>query len=162
MFLVVAGWCVPVSAAGAVLPVGVGCAPTAEAAVARMLSGMGGDRAYNGYQVVSLRTDALRRRRWAMVASCVDAARPMVAIELKGEAPVAAPALPAALEVRSGDSVVVKREGDDSRMEIAGVAEEGAAMDGMVRVRMPRFSDDGPAPEIHCRVVGLDVVEVLR
>jgi flagella basal body P-ring formation protein FlgA len=147
--------------AAALAPTGVDCAPSAEAAVARVLGEAARDGSAEGFKVVAVRVDATRQQSWAMVASCTDVSRPMVAIAL-GKRVVASSRL-LRQGVRIGDRVTVVREGDDSRMELAGWAQDSGGEQDLVRVKMPSLSEDaGPAPVIRCRVVGKDIVEVLR
>ena len=147
---------------GALVPVGVGCAPSAEAAVARMLGNDLGENSVDGFKVVRVRTDALRKQRWAMVASCSDRTRPMVAIALQGGVPVQM--LDQQQGVKIGDRVAVVRDGDDSRMKVLGWAEDSGGTQDLIRVKLPGFSgDDANATlVIRCRVVGKDLVEVVR
>lgn len=151
------------NAEGALIPTGVGCAPSAEAAVTRILDGGAEKGGVDGFKVVAVRTDALRKQSWAMVASCRDAARPMVAIAL-GEKFVDSRRLVAMQQgVRIGDRVIIVREGEDSRMQLSGWAEDSGGDHDLIRVSMPRLSDDAIANTvIHCRVVGKDLVEVIR
>ncbi len=150
-------------AKGALVPAGVGCAPSAEAAVERVLRGATEQGGKEGFKVVAVRTDALRKRSWAMVASCTDAARPMVAIALGPGAAAFAGLAPSQQGVRLGDRVAVVREGDDSRMELAGWAEDSGGNQELIRVKMPRLSGGAEAaPVIRCRVIGKDIVEVAR
>jgi hypothetical protein len=157
MFVVFA-WC---GAAVAVVPTGVGCAPTAEAAVARILNRDTGPEIASGFKVISMRKDPLRNRNWVMVASCNDAARPMVAIELADGRYEPVREMP---KVRIGDRVSVMSAGDASRMELVGVAQDSGVAQDLIRVRLPKFSSDETlaAPVIRCRVVGADLVEVVR
>jgi hypothetical protein len=156
--LVLFVWC---DAAVALAPAGVGCAPTAEAAVARILNRDAGPESVNGFKVISLRRDPLRNRNWVMVASCNNAARPMVAIELVDDRAEHIREMP---KVRIGDRVSVVSVSDASRMELVGVAEDSGTAQDLIRVRLPKFSSDETlaAPVIHCRVIGADLVEVVR
>jgi hypothetical protein len=140
----------------------VGCAATAEAAVARILGSDPGVSRADGFKVVAVRTDALRKQSWAMVASCSDATRPLVAIALDFGASIQTLDVPQG--VRIGDRVAVVLEGEDSRLNLSGWAEDSGAAQELIRVKLPRFStDDGSAaPVIRCRVVGKDLVEVAR
>lgn len=152
-------WC---DVAIALTPAGVGCAPTAEAAVARILGREAMEiESATGFKVISLRKDPLRKRNWAIVASCNDAARPMVAIELADDRVGTMREMP---KVRIGDRVSVMSARDASRMELVGVAEDSGAGQDVIRVRLPKFSSDETlaAPVIHCRIVGADLVEVVR
>ena len=146
----------------ALIPVGFGCAPSAEAAVARILRGESGDSKADGFKVVAVRTDALRKQSWAMVASCSDRARPMVAVPLWDG--VLVQTMGVLQGVRIGDHVAVVRDGGDSRMNLSGWAEDSGGAQDLIRVRLPRFSSDDAdaAPVIRCRVVGKGVVEVVR
>ena len=146
----------------ALVPVGVGCAPSAEAAVARILGRESGDSKADGFKVVAVRTDALHKQAWAMVASCSDRARPMVAVTLQDGA--LAQMVGTLQGVRIGDRVAVVRVGGDSRMNLSGWAEDSGGAQDLIRVRLPRFSSDDAdaAPVIRCRVVGKGVVEVVR
>jgi len=157
--------CAVQAASAALVPAGVGCASSAEAAVARMLGSLQVAEKQDGFRVVAVRTDALRKRSWAIVASCADAARPMVAIELEGDVAASEQVqLPVVLQVRIGDRVRVVHDGSDSRMELAGLAEDNGGGNDLVRVRMPKFSTEAAEapPVIRCRVVGSDIVEVIR
>jgi hypothetical protein len=159
-FAVAAVFALP-CAAFALLPGSVGCAPTAEAAVARLLKREavqqvgGGD----GFRVVSVREDSLRKGAWAMVASCAEPAKPMIAVRIGEGASVAAPK-----GVKIGERVTVIAEGSESRFELVGMARDSGAASEVVRIEMPRLSmDDGEAaPVIRCRVVRAGVVEVVR
>jgi hypothetical protein len=146
----------------ALIPAGVGCAPSAEAAVARILSGDTSESKVDGFKVLAIRTDALRKQSWAMVASCSDRARPMVAVPLRDG--VLVQTVGVLQGVRIGDHVAVVRDGGDSRMNLSGWAEDSGDAQDLIRVRLPRFSSDDAdaAPVIHCRVVGKGVVEVVR
>ncbi len=141
---------------------GVGCAPTAEAAVARMLARVEGGNVAEGFRVASIRVDRVRGQRWAMVESCAQPATPMRAIVLPNEDVPGDDVVNA--RVRIGERVVVVQRGADSQMELSGIAESSAAMGEAVRVRLPRLSEDMSvaAPEIRCRVVGQGTVEALR
>ncbi len=147
--------------AAALVPAEAGCAPSAEAAVARVLGEAAHDGGVEGFKVVSVRTDALRKQSWAMVASCTDASRPMVAIALDDRT-AASPRLMRE-SVRIGDRVTVMREGADSRIVLTGWAEDSGGERDLIRVRMPHLSDDASvSPVIRCRVVGKGIVEVVR
>ena len=145
-------------ASAAIVPTGVGCAPTAESAVSHLLSNDVAGGSATGFKVVAVRRDTLRRRSWAMVASCSDASRPMVAIELADTALLLAPQQ----QVRIGDRVAVKQDGEQSHMELAGVAEDSGIAQDLIRVRLSGFSSESAAPVIRCRVVSKDVVEVAQ
>ena len=156
MLLVVQG------ASAALVPVGVGCAPSAEAAVARILGSDSGESKADGFRVVAVRMDALRKQSWAMVASCSDRARPMVAVPLRDG--VLMQTMGVLQGVRIGDRVAVVREGGESRTNLSGWAEDSGGAQDLIRVRLPRVSSDDAdaAPVIRCRVVGKGVVEVVR
>jgi len=161
--LVSAGMFLAVQGADAALtPARVGCAPSAEAAVARILGNESGASKADGFKVVAVRTDALRQQSWAMVASCTDAARPLVAVALREG--VSAQMLDLPQGVKIGDRVQVVRKGEDSRMSLSGWAEDTGGPEEMIRVKLPKFSDDdgSAAPVIRCKVVGKDLVEVVR
>jgi hypothetical protein len=149
-------------ASAALVPVGVGCAPSAEAAVARILGSGSGESKADGFRVVAVRMDALRKQSWAMVASCSDRARPMVAIALRDGALMQS--MGVLQGVRIGDRVAVVREGGDSRLQLSGWAEDSGGTQDLIRVKLPKFSSDDAeaAPVIRCRVVGKDLVEVVR
>ena len=148
-------------AAVALVPTGVGCAPSAEAAVAHVLGEAAQDGSTEGFKLVGVRTDVLRKQSWAMVASCTDPSRPMVAIALGNRAMASARLMQEG--VRIGDRLAVMREGADSRIALIGWAEDSGGEQDLIRVRMPRLSDDATAPPvIRCRVVGRDMVEVVR
>ena len=142
----------------AIVPPGIGCAPTAESAVLRLLSNNLASGSATGFKVVTVRKDPLRRRSWAMVASCSDASRPMVAIEL---ADTMMPLVPQQ-QVRIGDRVAVKQDGEESHMELTGVAEDSGTLQDLIRVRLSGLSSESAAPVIRCRVVGREVVEVAQ
>jgi len=139
----------------------VGCAPTVEAAIARLLA-QEQATGETGYRVASVRIDHLRGHSWAMVVSCSAPASPMIAIELPGG--VAMSDAIVLSHVRMGESVKIVRSGDGSRMELSGVAVESGAIGDSIHVRLPRFGDDAgdAAPVIMCRVVGPGVVEAVR
>ena len=151
-------------ASATMTPTSAGCARSAEDAVTRMLRGERANGVKEGFRVVAVRTDPLRKRTWAMVASCTDAARPMVAIELAANFVSADHAMPMQRLVKIGDRVAVVHDGDDSRMVVEGWAEDSGVERDLIRVRMSQLSgDDADAvPVIRCRVVGSDIVEVIR
>jgi len=142
----------------AIVPTGIGCAPTAESAVSHLLSNDAASGSATGFKVVAVRRDPLRRRSWAMVASCSDTSQPMVAIELAETAMPLAPQQ----QVRIGDRVAVKQEGEQSRMELTGVAEDSGIAQDLIRVRLSGLSSESAAPIIRCRVVSRYVVEVAQ
>ncbi len=151
-------------ASATMVPTGAECARSAEDAVARMLSGERASGAKDGFRVVAVRTDPLRQRTWAMVASCTDASRPMMAVELAANFVGADRAMPVQRMVKIGDRVTVVHDGDDSRMAVEGWAEDSGGERDLIRVRMSRLSGDetDAVPVIRCRIVGVDVVEVVR
>jgi hypothetical protein len=147
--------------AHALAPVVAGCAPTAEAAVTRLLTHAAattGDA--EGFRVVSVRRDPLRKSAWALVASCVDPSRPMQALPIAAD--VQAPPSPTA--VRIGDRVTVVGEDGDSRMQLTAFSRDTGGVNQIVRVEMPRLSADyeQAAPVIRCKVVGPGIVEVVQ
>jgi len=159
LFLIGAVLCVGSNASAAIVPAGLDCAPTAESAVTHVLSEDAGSGSAQGFKVVAIRKDPLRKRSWAMVASCSDASRPMVAIEL------AENVIPLTLPqqyVRIGDRVAVRQYSEESRMELAGVAEDSGIAQDLIRVRLSGLSSDNAAPVIRCRVVSKNVVEVAQ
>jgi len=146
----------------ALVPSGFHCAPTAEAAVARLLAASTADvtaSSVGGYRVVSLRTDAIHAKRYALVASCSDATRPLQSVEVPGQ-PTLSSRLPS---VRVGDRVTVLAASGDSHMELMGRALDGGALSETIRVQMPKFGENFEAAAvIHGRVLGNNVVEVVR
>jgi hypothetical protein len=157
-------WLVAHAASATMVPTGAGCARSAEDAIARMLDGVHANGGKDGFRVVAVRTDPLRKRTWAMVVSCTDAARPMVAIELAADFISANHAMPLQRMVKIGNRVAVVHDDDDSRMVVEGWAEDSGGIGDLIRVRMSRLSGDeaDAVPVIRCRVVGEDVVEVVR
>jgi hypothetical protein len=85
---------------------------------------------------------------------------PLVAIELMDDNAGLEQGIP---KVRIGDRVSVVSVGDASRMALVGVAEDSGSGRDFIRVRLPQFSSDKTlaGPVIRCRVVGVDVVEVM-
>lgn len=162
-------WAVLVAALGvastcAATPIrSVGCAPTAEAAVTRMLARVDGGESPEGYRVASIRVDRIRGQRWALVASCAAPSAPMRAIALPKDAVVVLDGTIGRV-VKIGDRVTVVKQTADSSMELTGVAEAGGEKGESIRVRLPKLSDDtnDAAPEIQCRILGQGVVEALR
>jgi hypothetical protein len=150
------------NAFAALIPDGAGCAPTAEAAVARILSKAAGSGSAAGFKVVAVRTDSLRKRSWAIVASCSDASWPMVAIELAADVATFSHTTAAQGQVRIGDRVVVQQDNQQSRIELAGVAEDSGALRDLIRVRLTSLSSNDAPPVIRCRVVGRDIVEMAQ
>jgi hypothetical protein len=148
--------------ASALAPVIAGCAPTAEAAVERVLQhDVAVATSSEGFKVVAVRRDVLRKRSWALVASCSDATRPMIAVELRdGDAKLIVPTP----KVRIGERVTVRSRNEDSQMELTGWAEDSGVLQDVIRVRLPKFTPEQSAgpPVIQCSVVGPGVVEVVR
>jgi len=64
--------------------------------------------------------------------------------------------------VRIGDRVAVRQYSEESRMELAGVAEDSGIAQDLIRVRLSGLSYDNAAPVIRCRVVSKNVVEVAQ
>jgi len=148
--------CTPIFA---LVPAGVGCAATAEAAVARLI-GQESDLAASGegFRVVGMRTDFVHAKKYALVASCSNAARPLTAVEVRGTVAVVR-----TQAVRIGDRIKVIAGGSDSHMELTGRAQDSGSTNDVIRVQMPKFSEDAEtAPVIRCRIVGNDIVEVIR
>jgi hypothetical protein len=152
-------FCVGSNASAAIISAGPGCAPTAESAVARVLSNDVESASVEGFKVVAIRKDPLRKRSWAMIASCSNTSRPMVAIEL---AENVVPLTPPQQHVQIGDHVTVRQYGEESQMELAGVAEDSGVTQDLIRVRLSALSSGNAAPVLRCRVVNKNLVEVVR
>jgi hypothetical protein len=151
--LCAAAWALPVR--------GVGCAPTAEAAVAHLLSDTDAGRAANGFRVDAVRLDRVHARAWAMVASCESPAAPRVAVALPGEA-IASVAQRGEALVHAGERVVVVSAAG-SHMQLEGWAEESGAQKQQVRVRLDSsVMGDGVGARMKCVVVRAGVVEAVR
>jgi len=150
-----------VTACGASSLRAVGCAPSVEAAIAKLIA-QEQATGETGYRVSSVRVDTLRGHRWAMVMSCSAPAAPMVAVELPGAITMSDAII--LTHISMGESVKIVNTSADSRLQLSGVAIESAALGESIRVSLPRFGEDSsqPAPVIRCRVIGPGVVEVAR
>jgi hypothetical protein len=149
-------------AAGATPVRSAGCAETAEAAVAHLLTdGVAGNRA-QGFRVDAIHVDAIHHREWAMVASCDEPAKPLVALPLPDTLAVKTEVRRTALAVRTGDRVVVMSPAGDSRMQLVGSAMESGVVGQRVRVRLELVMDGQVKPTIACEVMRAGVVEVVR
>lgn len=140
-----------------------GCAPTAEAAVAHLLAKTSPAEDEGGFRVASVRVDRVRSRSWAMIASCTDATRPLLAVELPMF--VAEPAWAAEKSViHAGECVRVISRNGSSTMELTGTAEGSAALHGPVKVRlnMSLMGADRAGAELQGEAVEAGVVEVLQ
>ncbi len=155
----IGAFCIGSNASAAIVPAGSGCAPTVESAVTHILSNDAGSTSAEGFKVVAIRKDSLRKRSWAMVASCSNTSRPMVAIEL---AENVVPLTPPQQHVQIGDHVAVRQYDEESQMELTGVAEDSGSTQDLIRVRLAALSSGNAAPVIRCRVVSRNVVEVAQ
>lgn len=141
---------------------GVGCAPSAEAAVARLLNGTASTGSSDGFRVDSVHHDHLRNRSWAVVASCSEPSRPRVAVLLPGTASLASAAM-ASPVIHPGDRVTVLSHSGDSQMQLLGWAQEAGAESQIVHVRLGLSLDaDHPSLALRCRVLKPGVVEVAQ
>ncbi|MDE1161720.1 MAG: flagella basal body P-ring formation protein FlgA [Acidobacteriaceae bacterium] len=144
---------------------GVGCAPTAEAAVARLLdSGVVTDSLQReGFRVEAVRVDPLREKAYAMVSSCAERAKPMVAVLLPGRTFSRMREQKTPL-VHAGDVVELSAGGSDSQVRLQGRAESAgvAGQEIVVRLSGSLMGDSGVGARLRCRVVSAGVVEVLR
>ncbi|MEO6924413.1 MAG: flagella basal body P-ring formation protein FlgA, partial [Bryocella sp.] len=62
-----------------------------------------------------------------------------------------------------GDRVKVVSTGEDSQLEMTGHAQDAGGLEDAVRVQLPSFSGDASsAAVIRCRVIGKDIVEMIR
>ncbi len=86
----------------------------------------------------------------------------MVAIELAEDATAFRHTTATQAQVQIGDRVAVQQDNQQSRIELAGVAEESGALWDLIRVRLPSLSSNDAPPVIRCRVVGRDMVEVAQ
>jgi hypothetical protein len=146
------------------LPVpGTGCAPTAEAAVARMIAGVVGDGSAKGFRVDAIKHDPLRGRSWAVVASCNEPAKPRIALVLASDVPGNVFSFSGTPLIYPGDRVTILSRRGDSQMELLGWAEEAGAEKQHIRVRVGLGLDaDHAAHSLRCVVVKAGLVEVAQ
>lgn len=156
-------WVASVASAWALPVRGVGCAATAEAAVAHLIEDTDAGREANGFRVEAVRVDRVHARAWAMVASCESPSKPLVAVALPGSV-TASVAQRADAVVHVGERVTVVSGGAGSHMELKGWAEESGAEKQEIRVRLDSsvMGDSAAAARMRCVVVRPGVVEVVR
>lgn len=143
----------------------MGCAPTAEAAVAQLLTHDASAADAKGFRVEAVRLDRVHKHAWAMVKSCSNPAMPAVAIELPRTAAVASEIRKEQPLVHAGERVVVLSQSGDSRMRLTGVAEENGVLEQRIRVRLDASilgSAGQVGAQLRCDVVKDGVVEVVE
>jgi hypothetical protein len=150
------------SASASLLHGSVGCAPTAEAAVAHLLTNSAGTDGSNGFRIDTIRVDAVQNKRWAVVVSCADPSRPHRAILLPQLANVSARLAEQSIAVHTGDAVTVISRGQDSAMTLHGTAVEAGFVGRAIRVRLQLALGDSPDTDVSAVVVQPGVVEVKR
>lgn len=155
--------CLSVPSAHALPIPGSGCAPTAEAAVARMLNGATSTGDPEGFRVDAVHHDYLRGRSWAVVVSCTRPALPHVAVLLPASTMASSVKAPSPMLVHAGDQVAVISRSGDSQMQLLGWAEESGRAGQQIRVRLGISLDaEHPALSLRGSVVKEGVVEVVR
>lgn len=141
------------------------CAPTAEAAVARLLAHDAGGVDDRGFRVEWVRLDRVRKNAWAMVKSCSEPGNPAVAIELPRTFAVTSVVREEQPVVHAGERVVVLSRTQDSTMQLMGTAEENGAVEQEIRVRLDASvlgSAGQMGAQLRCDVVKDGVVEVVE
>jgi hypothetical protein len=150
------------------------CARTPELAL-KATSAHGGVKntsGEDGYRIKAVRWDPLLSQHWAMIESCQHPERPVVALPLSEFAPKSISALahrgdqsaPLPFPViHAGDLVQMWRQEQDLRIEIAGRAEESAAIGSRVRIRLLRSGFEFGTEQIVTGIVrGPGDVEIAR
>ena len=138
-----------------------GCSATVQQAAAQMASGESNTGEQTGFRVEHVRVDRVQGGVWAMVGSCADPARPLVAVKLP-ESAGRQVAASREIVIHAGERVRVIQRSGDSHMELSGSADDAGAVGAAVRVRLDSglFGGDGVAAHVRGRVVKAGVVEV--
>jgi hypothetical protein len=106
-----------------------------------------------GYRVTTIQSDPLLGQRWVMIASCDHPERPVIAFQDQGssvlqqiaqEHDVNSHEIPV---VRIGDIVLLWKQEDLLRIEVAGVAEENGGLSKTIRVRLLHRNTDNQSSQ---------------
>jgi hypothetical protein len=108
-----------------------------------------------GYRVMSIQSDIVLRHRWAWIASCNHPEWPASAVQIAEPRSESLPSLQtqqtslsnsrAVPMVRAGDLVLLWKQEDLLRIEIAGVSEESGGLGNTIRVRLLHRNTDDQA-----------------
>ena len=115
---------------------GIGCAATAESAVAHMLANTVSTNTTAGFRVDAIRIDRIQNRQWAMVASCSEPAKPRIAFLLPANETIASEMQQQAAAIHTGDAVTILSSNPDSTMQLLGSAIETGAVGDRIHVRL--------------------------
>jgi hypothetical protein len=105
----------------------------------------------NGYRVTGIQSDPVLGQRWAMITNCSHPGWPVFALRADGESLPKAPqkgerslaeVIKTAPLVRVGDIVLLWRQENLLRIEVAGVSEESGDLGKTIRVRLLRRNTD--------------------
>jgi len=94
-----------------------------------------------GYRVTTIQSDPLLGQRWVMIASCDHPERPVIAFQ---DQDVNSHEIPV---VRIGDIVLLWKQEDLLRIEVAGVAEENGGLSKTIRVRLLHRNTDNQSSQ---------------
>ncbi|MFC6644303.1 hypothetical protein ACFQBQ_01590 [Granulicella cerasi] len=154
--------CALVSTAGYAFPLHGPCAPTAEAAVAKMLEAAVDAGIVTGFRVEHVHVDAVRGEGYALVGRCGGSSEPLTAVKL--------PTMRVKLMtnekttlIHPGDALLVLKVTNDTHLQLEGRAEGAGAVgqEIMVRLTDALVRDGVLGAKLRCRVKSAGVVEVL-
>ena len=142
---------------------GIGCAPTAEAAVEHLLSNTDAGGKKTGFRVQDVHIDRVHGQAWAMIAACDAPSRPLTALALPRSVMDGSKSTLQA-SMHAGDPVVVLSGGAESRIQLNGWLEDAASLGSVVHVRLQPslFEDAGHVAETRGTLIRRGVVEVER